>query len=43
VDEIAAAIFPGKITGPSRVTVILGVLRGQCHARSEDGRWYPAS
>jgi hypothetical protein len=42
VDEVAAGIFPGKVTGPGRTAEILRTLAGQCRVRLDDDRWYPA-
>lgn len=42
LDEVAAGIFPGKVTGPGRTAAILRTLAGQCRARQDDDRWYPA-
>ncbi|MFI5879424.1 hypothetical protein [Streptomyces sp. NPDC051554] len=42
LDEVAAGIFPGKVTGPDRTAGILRTLSGQCRARQDDDRWYPA-
>ncbi|WP_217552029.1 hypothetical protein [Streptomyces sp. GbtcB6] len=42
VDEIAAGIFPGKVTGPGRITDTLRTMAGQCRVRQDGGRWFAA-
>ena len=42
VYEVAEGVMPGKVTGPSRITEVLRTLAGQCRARQDDDRWYPA-
>lgn len=38
--EIAAGMFPGKLTAQQRVSLPLAYLSGRCMIRSEGGGWY---
>ncbi|MFJ9626645.1 hypothetical protein ACIRU8_02985 [Streptomyces sp. NPDC101175] len=42
VDEISAAIFPGKVTGPGRITATLRTMIGQCRVRQDGEHWFAA-
>ncbi|KUM68472.1 hypothetical protein [Streptomyces griseorubiginosus] len=42
VDAIAEGVMPGKVTGPVQITEVLRALAGQCRARRDGERWYPA-
>ncbi|MEV6759527.1 hypothetical protein AB0N16_02540 [Streptomyces sp. NPDC051105] len=42
MDEIAAEIFPGKVTGPGRITDTLRTMAGQCRVRRDGEHWFAA-
>jgi hypothetical protein len=43
VDEVAAGIFPGKVTGRGRITDALRTMAGQCRVRRDGDHWFAAS
>lgn len=40
LEEVAEALFPGKITGPGRVEELLRYLLGTCQVRRDGDRWW---